>query len=344
MSQSVPQTMRASVLYGANQLELETRPVPKPASDEVLVKVKSVGVCGSDVHFYKEGRLGDWIVEEPLVLGHESGGEIVAVGADVDPARVGERVSIEPQHPSTTSVETLRGEYNLDPQMQFYAVPGTDGAFQEYVTIQSHFAFKISDKVSDDAAGLMEPLSVAIATARKGHFSVGDRVLITGGGPIGLLCAQIARAYGAREVIITDVSAQRRENALNFGATSVIDPIAEDVSKLKLGVDAYVDASGASSAVVSGLYNVRPGGYAVIVGMGDTQVSIPVPVVQNNEIWLTGIFRYNNTWPTAISLVERGIVDLDGLVTNHYGLAQVGEALSSTTSPGVIKSVVNPYR
>lgn len=342
MSQ-VPETMRASVLYGAKDIRLEERPVPVPAPDEVLVKIKSVGVCGSDVHFYKEGGLGDWKVTEPLVLGHESGGEIVAVGSAVDPSRIGERVSIEPQHPSATSKETLRGKYNLDPQMLFYAVPGTDGAFQEYATIQSHFAFKITDAVSDDAAGMMEPLSVAIATARKAHLTVGDRVLITGGGPIGLLCAQVARAYGAAEVIISDISAERRASAPKFGATSVLDPTAEDMFKLGLGVDAFIDASGASSAVVSGLYNVRAGGYAIIVGMGDTKVEIPIPVVQNNEIWLTGIFRYNNTWPTAIGLVERGIVDVDGLVTNHYPLAETAAALSSTTLPGVIKSVVNPY-
>jgi L-iditol 2-dehydrogenase len=190
----------------------------------------------------------------------------------------------------------------------------------------------------------MEPLSVAIATARKAHLTVGNRVLITGGGPIGLLCAQVARAYGASEIIITDISEQRRANALNYGATSVIDPTATDVAGLKLGVDAYIEASGASSALVSGLYNIRPGGYAVIVGMGATEVSIPIPLVQNNEIWVTGIFRYNNTWPTAIGLVESGKVDLDGLVTHHFGLAETADALSSTTLPGVIKSVVHPYK
>jgi L-iditol 2-dehydrogenase len=335
--------MRAAVLHGPLDIRLEERPTPAPAPDEVLVKIKSVGVCGSDVHFYKDGKLGDWTVDEPLVLGHESGGEIVAVGSDVDPGRVGQRVSIEPQHPSTSSAETLRGEYNLDPAMRFYAVPGTDGAFQEYQTIQSHFAFAVSEAVSDDAAGLMEPLSVAIATARKARLTVGDRVLIAGGGPIGLLCAQVARAYGAAEVIISDPSAERRQIAARFGATAVIDPFDVDVAGLGLGVDAFFDASGASSAVVSGLRNVRPGGSVVIVGMGDTEVPLPIPVIQNNEIWLTGIFRYNNTWPTAIGLVERGAVDLDGLVTNHYPLSQTAEALASTTQPGVIKSVVNPH-
>ena len=178
----VPSMMRASVLVSAGAIEMQERPVPTPAADEVLVRVTAVGVCGSDVHFYRDGHLGDWVVTEPLVLGHESGGVIVAVGADVSAERVGERVSIEPQHPSASSAETLRGEYNLDPHMRFYAVPGTDGAFQEYVTIQSHFAFGIPDTVSDWAAALMEPLSVAVATGRKAQFGVGDRVLISGAG------------------------------------------------------------------------------------------------------------------------------------------------------------------
>lgn len=344
MATSVPTTMRAAVLHGAESIAIEERPVPMPAPDEVLVQVTAVGVCGSDVHFYKEGRLGDWTITEPLVLGHESGGTIVAVGSAVDPARIGHRVAIEPQHPSTTSTETLRGSYNLDPEMRFYAVPGTDGAFQEYVTIQSHFAFDVSDAVSDDAAALMEPLSVAIATARKARFGLGSRVLITGGGPIGIVTAQVARACGAAEIIVTDISAQRRETALTFGATSVIDPAAVDVAGLGLRVDAYVDASGSTAAVQSGLRNVRPEGYVVLVGMGVETVPLPVPVIQNNELWVTGIFRYNNTWPTAVQLVESGAVDLDRMVTNHYGLAEVEAALSSTVLPGTIKSVVTPNR
>lgn len=342
MSHTIPSTMRASVLVSARTLELQQRPVPVPAPDEVLVRVTAVGVCGSDVHFYEDGHLGDWTVQEPLVLGHESGGVIVGVGADVDASRVGQRVSIEPQHPSTTSEETLRGDYNLDPAMRFYAVPGTDGAFQEYVTIQSHFAFPVSDAVSDEAAALMEPLSVAVATAQKAGFTVGSRVLITGAGPIGIVVAQVAAAYGAGEIIVSDVSPERRAQATRFGATRVIDPLAEDVARLGLDVDAFVDASGAASAVQSGIRAVRPGGRAVLVGMGASEVPLPIPVIQNREIVVTGVFRYANTWPIAIGLVESGRVDLDGMVTGRFGLERVRDALESTTEPGTLKSVVTP--
>jgi L-iditol 2-dehydrogenase len=344
MTESIPQKMRASVLLAANTLELQERPVPTPAPDEVLIRVTAVGVCGSDVHFYKDGHLGDWVVDQPLVLGHESGGVIVAVGAHVDPVRIGQRVSIEPQHPSTTSRETLGGAYNLDPHMRFYAVPGTDGAFQEFVTIQSHFAYPISDRVSDDAAALMEPLSVAVATAQKAGFTVGSRVLITGAGPIGIVTAQVAKAYGATEIIVSDVSPERRDQALKFGATHTIDPLTENVGELGLGVDAFVDASGAASAVQGGMREVRPGGRVVLVGMGASEIPLPIPVIQNRELIVTGVFRYANTWPIAIGLVESGAVDLDSMVTGHFGLDEVADALDSTGKPGVLKSVVVPTR
>ena len=340
----IPPRMSAAVLLRAGEIEVQERPVPVPRADEVLVQVTAVGVCGSDVHFFTDGHLGDWEVTEPLVLGHEAGGTIVAVGADVDPARIGQRVSIEPQHPSPASPETLRGDYNLDPHMEFYAVPGTDGAFQEYVTIQSHFAHAVPDSVSDAAAALMEPLSVAIATARKARFGPGDRVLVTGAGPVGIAIAQVARAYGAAEVIVSDIAEDRRASALSFGATSVLDPSAPDFADWVAGVDAFADASGALSAVREGIRALRPAGRAVLVGMGLAEAPLPLTTIQNRELVVTGVFRYANTWPTAISLVATGMVDLDRMVTGTYGLGEVRAALRSTVDPTTIKSLVVPTR
>lgn len=339
---NVPQTMRASVLIAAGRIEVQNRTVPTPAADEVLVQVSAVGVCGSDVHFYQDGHLGDWNVSEPLVLGHESAGVIVAVGAHISDSRIGERVSIEPQHPSTTSAETLRGEYNLDPHMQFFAVPGTDGAFQEYVTIQSHFAHAVPDQVTDWAAALLEPLSVAIATGRRAAFAPGNRVLITGAGPVGLAIAQVARSAGASEILVSDISAARRETALRFGATTVLDPVTDADSIRDAGVDSFVDASGAAAAVRDGIESLRPGGRAVLVGMGLPNLELPITQIQNKELWITGIFRYANTWPTAIALVARGQVDLDNMVTGTFALDDVEAALNSTSAPDTIKSVVDP--
>lgn len=338
----LPETMRASVLLEAETLELQERAVPVPDPDQVLIRIEAVGVCGSDVHFFHEGKLGDWEATEPLVLGHESAGVIVAVGSAVDPARIGERVSIEPQRPDPTSRESLSGSYNLCPNMEFYAVPGVDGAFAQYATIQSHFAHRVPDHVSLEAAALLEPLSVAIATARKAGFTAGSRVLITGAGPIGIVTAQVARAYGASEIIVTDVDPQRRAQAERFGATRTIDALNEPVGSLGLDVDAFVDASGAPAAVRSGFGEVRPGGTVVLVGMGPTEIPLPVSTIQNRELVVTGIFRYNNTWPLAIDLVASGRVDLDALVTGRFGLDRVAEALNSTRDPQTLKSVVTP--
>lgn len=337
-------TMRAAVLHGAREVTVERRPIPEPQADEVLVRVTAVGVCGSDVHFFEDGHLGNWEVTQPLVLGHESGGVIVAVGSGVDADRIGRRVSIEPQHPSPGSAETLRGDYNLDPHMRFYAVPGTDGAFQEYVTIQTHFAHDVPDTVSDEAAALMEPLSVAIATARKAGFAPGQRVLITGAGPIGIAVAQVARAYGVTDVVVTDLSPERRDAVLTFGATAAVDPADTESAALRTGFDSFVDASGAAPAIRAGFPLVRPGGRVVLVGMGLAELALPVTMIQNNELIVTGIFRYANTWPTAIALVASGAVDLDRMVTAHYGLDAVVDAFASTREGATIKSIVDPRR
>ncbi len=342
MTTPLPTSMRASVLTAPQQITLEQRDLPALADDEVLVQVGAVGVCGSDAHFWHDGTLGDWVVREPLVLGHESAGRIVAVGRAVSSARLGQRVSIEPQRPNPTSTETLRGHYNLDPALRFYATPGVDGAFAEYVTIQGHFAWPVSDSISDDAAALMEPLSVAVAAARKAEISVGTRVLITGAGPIGIITTQVAKAFGAAEVIVADIDDARCQLAASFGADRLINSNTDDLGSLDLQVDAFIDASGAPSAVHAGIREVRPAGRVVLVGMGPRDVTLPLSTIQNRELILTGVFRYANTWPTAIDLVTRGMVDLDSLVTGHFALSQVDEALASTTRPGVLKSVVNP--
>ncbi len=158
------------------------------------------------------------------MLGHEAAGTIVGVGEGVDPPRIGQRVSIEPQRPDPDSEETRRGHYNLCPHMRFFATPPVDGAFCDYVTIGAGFAHPVPDSVSDDAAALCEPLSVGIAAVRKAGLDGGSRVLITGAGPIGIVLAQLARAYGATDIVVSDPDESRREQALTFGATAVLDP------------------------------------------------------------------------------------------------------------------------
>jgi len=336
------QTMRASVLLGKQSLTVEDRAIPVPDTDQVLIKVAAVGVCGSDVHYFREGRIGDFVVDEPMILGHEASGTIVAVGSGVVPDRVGQRVAIEPQRCCGRCRECRRGAYNLCPSIEFYATPPIDGAFCGYVAIQDHFAFPIPDRMSFEAAALCEPLSVAIAAMRKAHLAPGDSVFIAGAGPIGIICAQTARAFGAAEVVVSDLVREKRERALKYGASRVIDPVAEDVASLGLDVNAFIDATGSEAAVYSGIKCVRPLGTAVLVGLGKDDMVLPVSRIANLEISVTSIFRYVDTWPTAIHMVASGQVDLDTLVTRKFDLDHVEDALNSDRDPMNLKSIVYP--
>lgn len=338
----IPATSPTSTLLEANSLIVEERDVPTPAAGEVLIQVAAVGVCGSDVHYYRHGRIGDFVVDSPMVLGHEASGRIVAVGDGVDASRVGERVAIEPQRPCRVCRQCKAGRYNLCPEMEFYATPPIDGAFTGYVTCPADFAFEVPDSVSDEAAALLEPLSVAITTARKAGIVPATRVLIAGAGPIGIICAQTARAFGAAEVIVSDPVPDRRERALKYGATSVVDPMNPNDDTTSLGVDAFIDASGNPAAVDAGIRSVGPAGTAVLVGLGHSRMELPVEHIQNLEINVTGVFRYTDTWPAAIQFVSSGAVDLDSLVTGRFGLDEVKEALESDTDPTSLKSVVYP--
>ncbi|GAB3616112.1 NAD(P)-dependent alcohol dehydrogenase [Okibacterium endophyticum] len=334
----IPSKMTASVLRGVRDLVLEERPVPVPAADEVLIRVHSVGVCGSDVHYFAHGRIGPYVVESPLILGHEVSGEIVAVGSDVDAARVGQRVAVEPQRPCRVCDFCREGAYNLCPKMEFYATPPVDGAFCEYVLIQDDFAYEVPDSISDNAAALMEPLSVGIAAAQKGGVKVGDTVLIAGGGPIGIIAGQVARAFGAADVVIADINPARRELAARYGVR-VVDPAAESTEGLAANV--FIDASGATPAILNGIRSVRAGGTVVLVGSAD-EFPLSVPDVAMRELNVTGTFRYTNTWPIARALLASGQVELDSLVTHVYGIEQVEEALTGDGAIDSLKRIVQP--
>lgn len=332
--------MKAAFLTQPGAIELREIDTPTPDDDQVLVRVAAVGVCGSDMHFYAHGSIGEMIMKEPFVLGHELSGTITAVGKNVDPARVGKRVAIEPQRPCRTCKQCKSGRYNLCPDIIFYAVPHVNGAFAEYVTIQDDFAFDLPDSVSFEAGALLEPLSVAIWSCQRAEIAVGSRVLIAGAGPIGVIMAQTAAAFGASEILITDTIDSRREFALKHGATRAIDPTKESLAGLD--VDVFIDATGVGRAVYDGIKAVGPAGRAILVGMGDNDVLLPIDYIQSREIWVSGIFRYTNTWPAAIELVASGKVNLDALVTHRFDLDHVEDALKAPRLPGAMKPVVLP--
>ncbi|HLL64348.1 MAG TPA: NAD(P)-dependent alcohol dehydrogenase [Micromonosporaceae bacterium] len=335
-------SMRVSVLEGVGRISLQERPVPRPGPHEVLVRVDAVGTCGSDVHYYEHGRIGPFIVKSPLVLGHEPAGTVVA-GPRAGRHAPGQRVSIEPGVPDFTCAQCRAGRYNLCPQMRFFGTPPIDGAFCEYVVIHEEFAYAVPDSLSDNAAALIEPLSVGVWACRKARVGPGSRVLVTGAGPIGLVCLQAALACGASSVVVSDVNPRRLALARDLGATETLDVRDTNVEEADLGPDVLLECSGFTPTIGSAIRAVRRAGRVVLIGMGGDEIPLPLAHVQTHEIEVTGTFRYANTWPDAIALASSGRVNLDALVTGEYGLADVELALTAgVRDPAAVKVIVRP--
>ncbi|GAB3301802.1 NAD(P)-dependent alcohol dehydrogenase [Parasphingorhabdus pacifica] len=336
--------MRASVLRRTKEVVVEDRSVPRPGTHEVLIEVRAVGTCGSDTHYFEQGRIGEHVLEGPLVLGHEASGVVVDRGPGVTRLEVGQRVALEPGVPCFTCEQCRSGRYNLCPEVRFFATPPTDGVFCEYATLHEEFAHPVPDTLSDEAAALCEPLSVGVWACRKARVEPGSRVLITGAGPIGLVAAQTARAFGATEVVVSDVKPHRLELAAELGATATIDVDRAPLATAGFEPDVLLECSGFPPAIGEAIRTVSRAGRVVLVGMGGDEIPLPLGHVQSREIEVTGTFRYANTWPTAIALATSGTVDLDRLVTHRFGLDQVERALTeSARDDTVVKSIVLPY-
>lgn len=334
--------MRACFLNKSGDITVNEIDAPTLDADEVLIRVESVGICGSDVHYYKHGKIGPFVVEKPLILGHELSGVITEVGSAVDRTRIGEPVAVEPQRACGKCKQCIEGRYNLCPEMEFYATPPIDGAFCEFVKIQSKFAYAIPKSISFDAAALIEPMSVCIWAAQKAQIQSGTRVLIAGAGPIGVIMAQVATAMGASEVVVTDIVADRLAFVLQHGATQTINTATQSISGEKF--DAFIDACGVESAVVAGIKATGPAGRVLLIGLGSEEMKLPISHIQNNEIIVTGVFRYTNTWPIAIDLLAKKKVNLDAIITHHFGLDQAEDGLNATMSPDAMKVMVHPGR
>ncbi len=326
----------SAVLHGPHDVRIEDRPVPQAGPGQVLVEVAAVGICGSDVHYFEHGRIGDYVVEAPMVIGHESAGTVVAVGTGIDPTRIGQLVALEPGVPCRSCTQCLRGRYNLCPSVVFFATPPVDGSIARFVAFDADFAHPVPTGLTAEQAAMAEPVSVGIWAARKCGITAGDRVLVTGAGPIGLLAAQVARALGADVPVITDMSEFRLERAAELGLrTARADaPITEEF-------DVLLECSGASAALAAGMRALAPAGRVALVGMGADSVPIDVPLVQGRELSITGVFRYANTYPLALRLIAGGAVDVDRVITHRFDLEETEQALTvGRTDPQSLKAIV----
>lgn len=338
----IASTMRASVLHRAGELTIEHVALPLLEPGDVRVEIAAVGLCGSDVHFFEHGRVGDLQVTRPLILGHEASGTIVEVAPGMREELVGTRVAIEPQRPCRACAQCRAGRYNLCPHMRFPSAPPENGAFAEYLTIPADFAHPIPHSMTFEEAAMVEPLSVGIAAVRKAGVVPGSRVLVAGAGPIGILTAAAARAFGAAEVVVADPLASRRAIALEHGATAAIEP--GEVEVLDGEMDGFIDASGVRPAITAGLRALRGAGRAVLVGMGAASVEVDLFLLQSRELVVEGLFRYVETWPTAIHFVASGQVRVSDLVSAIGGLNDLPDFIARNRDEDVLKLVIDPRR
>ncbi|WP_077624656.1 NAD(P)-dependent alcohol dehydrogenase [Sediminibacillus massiliensis] len=350
-NQIIPETMKAAVLNEPMDIELKQLSVPEPAENEVLVKVMAIGICGSDIHYYEHGRIGRYVVESPLILGHECAGLVVKTGKNVTKFQKGDRVAIEPGVTCGTCSYCKEGRYNLCPQVEFLATPPVDGAFVQYIKHREDFLFHIPDSVSYEAAALNEPFSVGLHAAKRADLKPGSTVAIMGMGPVGLTAIGAAKAYGATNIIVTDLEKNRLAAAAELGATHTINVLETDVlAEIKEitngeGVDVAFETAGNPKALQSALSAVRRGGKLAIIGLPpQDEIGLNVPAIADNELDIVGIFRYANTYPDGINFISSGVIDMDKLITHRYKLEDAKEAMETARvdKKSSIKVVVYP--
>jgi L-iditol 2-dehydrogenase len=351
LNAEIPTMMKAAVMPKPGEINIEERPVPQLQPDEVLIKVMAVGVCGSDVHYYENGRIGRYVVEKPIILGHECAGIINAVGPAVTRFQPGDRVAVEPGVTCGRCDACKSGRYNLCPDVQFLATPPVDGAFVQYMAMREDFVFPIPDHLSFEEAALNEPFSVGIHAARRSRLQPGSTLAIMGMGPVGLMAVAAAKSFGASRIISTDLEPIRLVAAKRMGATDTINIREEDpVEAIKRltggqGVDTAWETAGNPKALQSALYSLRRGGKLAIVGLpAQDEIPLNVPFMADNEIDIYGIFRYANTYPAGISFLSSGQIDAKSLITDRYPLVQTRDAMERAihNKNGSLKIMVYP--
>jgi len=334
--------MQVARIHGAGDLRLHDEPVPSPGPGEALVRVTAVGVCGSDVHWWQEGRIGDDRIAAPLVLGHECAG-VIESGA-----RTGERVAIDPAQTCGRCEYCERGEVNLCANLRFAGHAPQDGALRGYVAWPERCLVPLPAALSDSDGAMLEPLGVALYAADLGEVKPGMTVGVFGCGTIGLSVIQIARAAGAARIFATDLAAlpHRLEAARRFGATALEAAGGREADAILRatggrGVDVTFDASGEPGAVEAAIAAARPGGRAILIGIPcEDRTSFPASVARRKDLAIRVVHRMRHTYPRTIALVESGRVDVRSQVTHRFPLAEVGRAFAVAQRREGIKVVI----
>lgn len=330
--------MKAFLLHGAKDLRATNLPEPVAGPGELVIAMRRAGICGSDMHYFSHGQIGSFIPNRPFVLGHEFAGEIVSVGPGVSTSRLGERVTVDPSMPCGVCQFCRSGRYNLCLNMRFYGSascdPHINGGFEEFIAAPATNCLKVPDTLSWGEAAMIEPLSVAVHAVRRAGSVAGQTVLITGGGTIGQLTALVARAFGAAEVVLSDIAPGPRQFALDRGANAALDALSDSFAAeadvlAPGGFDIVIEAAGSAQALAQALPAARRGGTIVQVGTLPASVTLPLNVLMARELNLIGSFRFANVFQMSIDLVASGSIDIKPMITSVFSLDDLQMAMDA---------------
>ncbi|MDN7453511.1 NAD(P)-dependent alcohol dehydrogenase [Burkholderia cenocepacia] len=331
--------MKALVLERTRELALRDIDLPQAVGPgDVRIKVHTVGVCGSDVHYYVHGGIGPFRVDAPMVLGHEASGTVVETGADVTHLRVGDRVCMEPGVPRLDSPATLRGLYNLDPDVRFWATPPIHGCLTPFVVHPAAFTYRLPDNVSFAEGAIVEPLSIGLQAAKKAAMKPGDLAVVIGAGTIGAMTALAALAGGAARVILADVVPDKLALFAGNPAVTTVDvrtrPLADAVAEASggWGADVVFEASGSANAYAGLVDLMCPGGCAVLIGMPVAPVPLDVVALQAKEGRIESVFRYANIFPRALALIASGAIDVKPFISRTFPFSESVRAFEEAAS------------
>ncbi|MDD2957345.1 MAG: NAD(P)-dependent alcohol dehydrogenase [Lachnospiraceae bacterium] len=341
--------MKTAVMTDIEKVEIQERPVPVPGEKEVLVKVENVGICGSDLHYYESGRIGDFIVKTPFVLGHEAAGTVVETGKGVTNLKVGDRVALEPGKTCGECEFCKAGKYNLCKDVIFFATPPVDGVFQEYVAHEAALCFKLPDSMDTVEGALIEPLAVGMHAARQGNGGMGQTAVVTGAGCIGLVTLLSLKAMGVSKVYVVDVLQKRLDKALELGADGVINGKEEDaVAKImeltgQKGCDLGIETAGNLITSAQLIRMAKKGSTIVFVGYSASgEVTLPMGMALDKELNFKTVFRYRNIYPMAIEAVASGRIPIKKIVTDFFELDNIQDALQACVKnkAEIVKGVI----
>ena len=340
---------RAAYMTDLDKMEIRDIEMPEAGAKEVLVELEYVGICGSDVHYFHDGRCGDYKVEGDFMLGHECAGTVIALGEGVEHLKVGDKVALEPGITCGQCEFCKTGRYNLCPDVQFLATPPVQGCYENYIAFPENMCFKLPDNISTKEGALVEPLSVGMHAANQGDVKLGDSVVILGAGCIGLVTLLACKAHGATDITVVDVIPKRLDYALKLGATRVIngreaDAVGE-VDKLTdgAGVDKVFETAGSPITIQQTPYMVKNGGTIVLVGISaQEKIEYNFAKIMAKEARIESVFRYRNIYPQAIAAIADGIIDVSGIVTHEFDFEDIQEAFDCAINnkDDVVKSVI----